>query len=287
MNNNLARPEFWIREWEREKPGDTHTVHQGFAAPDYWDKAAANYNKNPDEVRERRLDETLEILRRKKLLGKGTRILDIGCGTGLHAMEFVRQGARVTALDFSKGMLDRFRLDLEKEPELKPKIEIVWEDWLGLDIEKTGWKEQFDLVVAFMSPGIARPKAFFKMMDCTKKGCAIRGWAARRKNPVMEDLWFRIMDTPLEDRPQTIFYKINLLFSMGMFPDVFFDPVSWNQKIPLEDEVQNQLAFFRKVSPRPALELEKTIRNYLTAVFPDEVVTKKQESVTATVVWTV
>lgn len=287
MGHIFNNQEFWIREWEREKPGDTQAVHKGFAFPDYWDKAAANYNKNPNEVKERRLEKILEILRQKGLFHEGIRILDIGCGTGLHAMAFARQGARVTALDFSKGMLDRFRRDLNKEPGLGRNIEMVCKDWQEVDIQKMGWEKGFDLVVAFMSPGIASPKTFFKMMACAKKGCAIRGWAARRENPIMEDLWQKIMDNPLEDKPQTIFYKINLLISMGLFPDVLFDPVSWTQKIPLEDELQNQLAFFKKVSSRSVAELETIIRDSLERISTDGYLNKKQESVTVTVIWTV
>ncbi|WP_033398559.1 SAM-dependent methyltransferase [Desulfospira joergensenii] len=279
--------EFWIKEWEREKPGDTHAVHKGFASPEYWDRAAASYNKNPDEVRERRMDKTLEMLSQKGLLHEGIRILDIGCGTGLHAMTFARQGARVTALDFSRGMLDRCRLDLEKEPGLKGKILLLCEDWHGIDTRKRGWEGHFDLVVAFMSPGIATPDTFLKMMACAKKGCAIRSWAAKRENPIMEALWKKIMDRPLEDKPQTIFYKINLLFSMGFFPDVFFDPVAWDQKIPLEDEFRNQLAFFKNVSRRPGKELAGLIRAYLEEISVDGHVIKQLESVTATVIWTV
>jgi malonyl-CoA O-methyltransferase len=45
------------------------------------------------------------------LLGdvRGLAIADIGCGTGRHAVRRVGQGARVTAVDFSEGMLERAR----------------------------------------------------------------------------------------------------------------------------------------------------------------------------------
>jgi len=45
------------------------------------------------------------------LLGavRGQRVLDVGCGTGRHALRLAAQGARVTAIDFSEGMLQRAR----------------------------------------------------------------------------------------------------------------------------------------------------------------------------------
>ena len=36
-------------------------------------------------------------------------ILDAGCGTGRHAVELAKAGARVTGVDFSNGMLEKAR----------------------------------------------------------------------------------------------------------------------------------------------------------------------------------
>lgn len=38
-------------------------------------------------------------------LGKGSKILDVGCGTGRHSVELAQRGFQVTGLDFSPGML--------------------------------------------------------------------------------------------------------------------------------------------------------------------------------------
>mgnify|MGYP000514461013 CR=1 FL=1 len=39
----------------------------------------------------------------------GLALLDVGCGTGRHAVEFARAGAHVTGVDFSNGMLEKAR----------------------------------------------------------------------------------------------------------------------------------------------------------------------------------
>lgn len=46
-----------------------------------------------------------------RLLGdvRGIEVADIGCGTGRHAVRLASRGARVTALDFSSGMLEQAR----------------------------------------------------------------------------------------------------------------------------------------------------------------------------------
>ena len=40
---------------------------------------------------------------------RGQRVLDMGCGTGRHALWLAGEGADVTAVDFSQGMLDQAR----------------------------------------------------------------------------------------------------------------------------------------------------------------------------------
>src|SRR5882757_8357397 len=42
--------------------------------------------------------------------GKVSRILDLGCGTGRHAVEFAARGFDVTGVDFSEAMLNRARI---------------------------------------------------------------------------------------------------------------------------------------------------------------------------------
>ncbi len=53
----------------------------------------------------------LEEPRVAELLGdvRGLAVCDIGCGTGRHAIRLAGAGARVTALDFSEGMLAQAR----------------------------------------------------------------------------------------------------------------------------------------------------------------------------------
>jgi SAM-dependent methyltransferase len=283
--DNIFNRDFWINEWEKDKSNDTYAVHKGFSTPQYWDKASVSYDKTKKEVQNRRLDKTLGLLKQKNLLFEGMKVLEIGCGTGLLAMALAQQGAQVTALDFSQGMLDRFQERLSLD--LADKITILSGDWHGIDIKDRGWEKKFDLVIAFMSPGVATAESFFKMMACSKNGCAIRGWAARRQHPILTDLWEKIMDAALDDKPQSILYKINLLFSMGLFPDIVFDTVEWDQKISLDQEVDNQMAFFSKVSPKPAPQLEKIIKGYLESISKGNMINKRQKGLTATAVFSV
>lgn len=283
MKNDIFNKEFWISQWGQDKEGDTYKVHKGFSTPEYWDKAAQTYNQDEKEIRDRRLEKTISFLKHNDLVFDGMKVLDIGCGTGLVSIELAKHGAEIVGLDFSSKMLERFKKDLT--PDLEKKVNLICDDFFNIDINKQGWVKQFDLVIGFMSPGVATPEALFKMMDCSKNGCAIRGWAAKRSHPILSELWKEIVGKPLEDKPQSILYKINLLFSMGFFPEISFDAIEWTQCLAFNQELNNQLAFFKKVSQRDDTELKALIMKHLDKIAQDGIITKKQRGLTATAVW--
>ena len=283
--DNIFNKDFWVAQWENDKNSDTCNVHKGFSTPEYWDNAASTYNQNKDEIKDRKLERIISALEKSDLLFDGMNVLEIGCGTGILAMELAKHGARITALDFSLGMLARFKKELT--PDLGKNIQILHEDWHEIDIEAKGWEKKFDLVIAFMSPGVATPESFFKMMSCSKKGCAMQGWAAKRNHPILSDLWNMIMHTVLEDKPQSILYKINLLFSMGYFPEISFSTIKWKQKASMDEELDKQIAFFKKVSTKSRKELENIIRPYLESISKDNTISRKHQGLTAMAIWSV
>ncbi|MCF6246003.1 MAG: class I SAM-dependent methyltransferase [Desulfobacula sp.] len=284
---SIFNKEFWLSEWQKDKSSDTYSVHKGYSSAEYWDKAAGSYNQDENEVKSRRQDKTLGLLERNNLLFEGMEVLDIGCGTGMLSIALAHRGANVTAIDFSKGMLDQFRhlLSMDENEAARDKISIHQGDWHTLDIEQKNWKDRFDLVIAFMSPGVATPDSFFKMINCSKNGCAIRGWAAKQTHPILAALWEKIMDTQLEDKPQSILFKINLLFSLGVFPEISFDTVEWNQDTMVQEELDRQRAFFKKVSDKPGKDLERIIRSYLESICDGGRIIRKHKGLTATAVW--
>lgn len=276
--------EFWIKEWEKTKSGDTYSVHKGFATAQYWDKVSATYNTTDKEKQHRKIETTLERFRSHGLLFDGMKVLEIGCGTGELALGLARHGARVTAMDFSRGMLDRFHSQIP--PELADQITLLHEDWHQVDIASRGWTDKFDLVIAFMSPGVNSLEAFNRLMAASRKGCAVKGWASKKPDPVMAALWEKLMDRPLDDRPQSILYKINLLFSMDLFPGIWFDTMEWDQTATLEKEIENQLIFFKKVSDLPEQDLCQAIEENLKPMVKEGTISRKQRGLTATAVWT-
>ncbi len=70
---------------------------------------------------------------------KSRNILDIGCGTGRHAIELAKRGYNVTGVDLSESQLERAR---QKAGMANVKVDFRLADARNLD-----FKEQFDLVI--------------------------------------------------------------------------------------------------------------------------------------------
>ena len=284
MQYSIFTDEFWIKEWEKTRKEDTFNVHKGFAGPEFWDRASLSYNKDISEISSRRIEKAIDIFKRNDAFFPGMNVLEIGCGTGLFARELARKGACVTAIDFSQGMLKRFKEDMPEA--LEDKINIMHMDWRTADIKKMGWKDKFDLVIAFMAPAVSTPETLFKMMEASRNACAVKGWAAKRNHPFLDALWEKIMGKKLDDKPQSLIIKFNLLFSMGFFPELSCDTISWEQKISIKEEIDNKLAFFKSVSDRKEPELREIIKNHLNSIAKGApAIIKRHRGITATVFW--
>ena len=274
---------FWIDQWNNIDKKDSSEVHRGFSTPEFWDRASISYDRGTEELASRKTDRAMEMFERSGLCLNGMEILEIGCGTGTLAMDLARRGARVTGVDFSKGMLDRFRERLTGD--LENRIEIIHMDWDNVDIQALGWHRRFDLTIAFMSPAVSTPAALDRMMETSKNACAMRGWAARRTHPILDELWTKIMGTPLDDKPQTLMIKFNLLVAMGFLPELSWDTISWENGVTVEEEYETRLAFFQRVSDMPDDQLKQIIRFHLESMAENNTIKKGQSGITGTLVW--
>ena len=69
-------------------------------------------------------------------------ILELGCGTGRVLLQLARDGHAVVGVDRSPAMLARARSRLDSRPELRSQIELLLQDFVGLELKRT-----FDLIL--------------------------------------------------------------------------------------------------------------------------------------------
>jgi len=98
---------------------------------------------------------------------KGTRILDIGCGTGRHSIEMAKRGFVVTGVDLSESMVN-----CANEKAKKQKLEI---DFKIEDARKICFEPVFDLVTMLC-------EGAFPLMETDEMNYQILENAARSLN---------------------------------------------------------------------------------------------------------
>lgn len=82
-------------------------------------------------------DDATDIHFYTTLINSGSKVLDIGCGTGRVALELARKNCMITGIDLSKPMLEVFREKLISYPDLDEKITLYNIDMRFFDLRDT------------------------------------------------------------------------------------------------------------------------------------------------------
>ena len=109
----------------------------------FFDAHAPHYDQNPF-TQFTALE--VEFILKLYPLAKGARILDVGCGTGRHAIELARRGYRVTGLDLSAGML--------AEARTKAMLAGFAVEFVQADATDFRFPEPFDAAICLCEGGV-------------------------------------------------------------------------------------------------------------------------------------
>ena len=81
-----------------------------------WDDKSEWFFKRTEKKQENFSDRLIfKIVKEKKLLNENSKVLDIGCGTGRHLLEFSKITSHITGTDISSRMLDYAKEKLIRE----------------------------------------------------------------------------------------------------------------------------------------------------------------------------
>jgi SAM-dependent methyltransferase len=112
----------------------------------FFDEQAPSYMENPFTANTRaEVEFLLELLQPLP----GARFLDLGCGTGRHAVALAKLGFTVTGVDLSEGMLTQARASAERE-----QVAVEW-----IHADATQWQPDvlFDHVLCLCEGGLGLP----------------------------------------------------------------------------------------------------------------------------------
>jgi SAM-dependent methyltransferase len=276
-------PEFWIDRWRKSLKGDTKHIGQGYAGVSFWDNMAHNYNNGFDNHELKKIEEVATLIEQKGYRTKGMEVLDIGCGTGKLAFSFALRGAHVTALDFSTVMLEKLTRNIPSK--LTDKVKIVRADWNDIELEKYTWRKRFDLVAANMTPAIHNPDTFLKMMEASRGICYYKAWAERETSQIFAGIWNLLSEKPMQDRYNSLYYSFNLLHSLGYYPQIFYDKISRERILPVEQVIQTSLSFFTGIFDNREKNLDKIITEYVQNCSNDGQVIEQLRGITGSILW--
>lgn len=158
-------------------------------------------------------NEFLKLLEREHMLDKSYDVLDIGCGVGIYSIALAERVHLAIGFDISTNMLQHGKEIIEKNSINNVNLELV--DWNTVDLEKMGMKNCFDLVFVHTSPAISSCNAFEKMIDASKRYCAICVFTTRTQ-PVKQKV-FEIAGVEDNSRflENSLVYMFDVLLQMG------------------------------------------------------------------------
>jgi SAM-dependent methyltransferase len=125
----------------------------------------------------------VDFIEKELGFNKDRRILDIGCGTGRHAIELAKRAYKVTGIDLSKAQLRRAK---EKADDAKVEVEFIQKDARELEFENL-----FDMAIMICEGG-------FPLMETDEMNFKILQNAARA----------------LKENGKFIFTTLNALFPL-------------------------------------------------------------------------
>ncbi|WP_094228652.1 class I SAM-dependent methyltransferase [Methanolobus psychrotolerans] len=203
--------------WNKASGSGLNVLDEGRMA-NVWNKRSGSFARNMEKSsRQRRTDEILAFLAECGFEPDGARILDIGCGPGTLSLPLSKLGADVTALDISSGMLDRLK-DAVKQESLP--IDIIECSWWTADIDELGFRNEFDLVIASMTPGIKNVENFDRMMACSKKLCYYSNFLRREEDKAYRDIRSSILGESAENNMNGLSFPFMYLYLSGYRPSV-------------------------------------------------------------------
>lgn len=251
---------------------------------EFWNKRSGNYANNIEkDNRKKRTDEILELLEESGFTPESSRVLDIGCGPGTLTLPLSKLGAEVTALDISSGMLDRLKDAVKKE---SLPVDIIECSWWTADIDELGFRNEFDLVIASMTPGVKDIESFDKMMDCSKNLCYYSNFLRREEDRAYRDIRSSILGENSANNMNGIVFPFMYLYISGYRPLIRVNYSKWDEKTDWREAADQAIDFIGRGRDFDD-ETKEKIRDYYKNASVDGIYHSESDVYTGMMTWEV
>lgn len=227
-------------------------------------------------------NEFLKLLEREHMLDKSYDVLDIGCGVGIYSIAIAKKVHSVTGLDISTNMLQHGEKIIEKNKINNVDLELV--DWNTIDLEQLGMKNRFDLVFVHTSPAISSFDSFKKMIDASKRYCAICV-ISRMTQPVLQRV-YEIAGVEDNSRflENSLVYMFDVLFQMGYEPKFHYEKLNYSLTQSYEGACLYYLSRVNMIKGASERKIA-CIKDYLKSIVKDGLITEVIDPTLVTLYW--
>lgn len=248
----------------------------------FWDLRAEEFNAIRDKQEEK--FDLLTYLISKDAINKGYDVLDIGCGTGKYLLEFAKIANNVTGIDISPKMISYAEENVKNMNLSNVNFKVV--PWQKLNVDENKWNKKFDLVFASMSPAINSKKTLIKIIETSRKYCFMSGFVYR-KDKIRDELVKRIMgEENKKIFEKNIYCAFNILWNMGIYPEITYKDVVWNKKIKIEQAIEMYTILLKKMDKENEF-IEAKVKAYLEEVSSGGQIEENIEAKIAWMLWKV
>ncbi|MCX8027013.1 MAG: class I SAM-dependent methyltransferase [Thermodesulfovibrionales bacterium] len=221
----------------------------------FWEKKARRYPLPFDSQTLAITLKIIEIVKNKGVRISGSRILDIGCGTGIYTLPLAKEADFVFGLDSSETMISRL-LDERNKHNIN-NVDVIKASWKDLDISSVNFKKAFDVVWVAMSMAVKDEDDIQKMETCSKRWCVYIGWGRYRKNELMEKA-FQIHGLRFGPPPGAeAIYKI--LQTKGRNPTLDFIQTAWDREGSIDDTLEDIVLHIELNDAKPDISSLKSL----------------------------
>lgn len=252
------------------------------ASVEMWDSMAQQFSDYELPTKENSF--LMKLIAEKNLIGKAGNVLDVGCGAGKFSFALADDCQHVIGLDLSPKMIEKAA---EKKIEMgHENVDFFVNDWHASDLESLGFKGNFDLVIANMTPAVRNAQTFLKLSEASKGYCVLTK-PIKRLDPVSDAIREMLgIDQKKESADMEVLYALEILWLQGMLPEIHYEEQIWDMKKPIDAAYQlyaNRMKSYRELTP----EEENKIRDYLVSIAQDGLVEEKVETTITTICWKV
>ena len=273
--NSQYWADFWNESTKTEKK-------RGSFQPTFWDAMSSRFVKNRSPEKEvDRVKAVLDLIKTTGLDLDGAEVLDIGAGTGSFSIPLAKLGAKVTAIDFSEGMLKNLKSRADNE---NVTVRIMQRSWDEIDLDKEGFRERFDLVIASMTPAVHDPQTFDLMMNASRRVCYYSGWVSRKWDKAYYDLHRKLFNSEYREGVHGIYLPFMYLYLQGFHPEIVISQDSWKSETTVDEMTDVITAHFLGTQIADP-NIKTTIVEYLMQNATDGKYYEESVTTSAMMVW--